>query len=132
MAKKEITIIAGHDISEEREQRTRAWLEQHGVKIEEWNGLQVLTVKAEVERGQYNDQWVIGFDDPEGEQESSCLVISLALDPYDSRIEVDYHGSYACTCKGLACTKCNGELEAIGRGENPYAHHTQPKAGQAV
>jgi hypothetical protein len=133
MAKKEITIIAGHDTNEEREKRTRAWLEQHGVKVEEWNGLQVLTMQAEKpSEGQYRHQWVIGFDNAEGDQEESYLVINLEPDPYDTRIEVEYEGSYSCTCKGLACVKCNGELAAVDRGENPYAHHTQPKAGQVA
>jgi hypothetical protein len=126
MATKQITIISGHDTSEEREQRTRAWLEQHGVTIEEWNGLQVLTFKkAEMNKGQYNDQYTICLRDAEGEDEQSYLLIDLEADPYDTRIEVKYEGSYSCSCKGYGCAKCNEELAAIGRGEHPYAHHTQ-------
>lgn len=125
MAKKQITIISGHDTDEERALSIRIWLEQHGVTIEEWNGLQVLTMKAEKpSEGQYRHEWNVGFDDPEGNQEQSYLVLSLEPDPYDTRIEVKYEGSYACTCKGRGCTKCNDELAAIERGENPYHHHT--------
>src|SRR5579859_2702579 len=99
MAKKQITIIAGHDTDEQREQRTRAWLTQHGVTVEEWNGLQVLTMQAEKpSEGQYRHQWNVGFDNFEGDQEQSYLVIRLEVDPYDTRIEVKYEGSYACRC----------------------------------
>jgi len=121
---KQITIIAGHDTDEGREKRTRTWLEQHGVQIEEWRGLLVLTMQAEEPgTGQYRNQWIVGFDDSEGSQEQSWLVIDLDPDPYETHIEVEYAGDYACTCKGRGCPKCNEELAAIERFEDPYAHH---------
>ncbi len=87
MAMKQITIIAGHDTNEKREKRTRAWLEQHGVKVEEWNGLQVLTMQAEKpSEGQYRHQWVIGFDNAEGDQEQSWFIVSLSPDPIEAKV----------------------------------------------
>ena len=125
---KQITIIAGHDTNGEREERTLAWLEQHGVTVEEYQDLQVLTFrKAEIEKGQYNDTYIIGFENAEGDQEQSWLYISLEPDPHETIVYVQYGGDYSCSCKGRGCAKCNAELEAIERGENPYAHHTSPR-----
>lgn len=81
-------------------------------------------MRATVEQGHYQHEYIIGFPDAEGEMEVSSLVVSLELDPHDSRITVEYQGDYGCTCKGLGCPKCNSELAALARGENPWAHHT--------
>lgn len=130
--KKQITIIAGHDTNEERERHTRTWLKQHGATIEGWNALQVLTFnRAELARGQYQDNYIVGFDDPEGNSEQSYLYISLEPDPHETVVYVEYEGSYSCTCKGKSCIKCNDELAAIERGENPYSHHTAGKEATA-
>jgi hypothetical protein len=123
--KTEITIIAGHDNNEPREIRTLDWLRKHGASIEEWNGLQVITMQAEKpSKGQYNDQWTIGFDDAEGNPEQSYLLIDLEVNPFDTCIEVKYEGSYSCSCHGYGCTKCNDELASIEKGVNPWEHHT--------
>ena len=128
MAKTEVTLIAGHDDSEARELRTRDWLQKHGARIEEYSGLQVVTMRCEKpSEGQYKHEYVVGFDDPEGNQEQSYLSISLAPNPYDTRLEVEYEGSYSCSCKGKGCIKCNEELAAIAEGRNPWQHHTAVK-----
>jgi hypothetical protein len=131
--KKHITIIAGHD-NEEREEHTRTWLAQHGVAVEEWNGLQVLTLQAEQPtEGTYKGEWIVGFDQANGDQEESYLVINLEPDPYDTRIYVEFAGSYACQCRGKGCIECNEELARIERGEDPYAHHRQTfKVGEII
>jgi len=102
-------------------------LRKHNVTIEEWNGLQVLTMQTKKpDEGQYSHQWIVDFDDIEGNQEQSWLVVNLEVDPYDTRIEIEYSGDYGCTCKGRGCVKCNEELAATLAGRNPYAHHTTP------
>ncbi len=126
--KKQITLIAGHDDNGQQEQQTRAWLTRHSITVEEWNGLQVLTINnAEINNGTHTGEHCIGFDNAEGDPEESYLLVSLEPDPYDTRIEVEYSGSYSCACKGYACAECNTEIAAIARGENPYAHHTSVK-----
>jgi hypothetical protein len=124
MGYKQITLIAGHDTNEEREELTLDWLRKHNVTIEDERGLLILTMRAELVRGQHRDEYVAGFDTAEGNQEASSLTISLEPDPYETRIYVEFEGSYSCTCKGRGCVKCNEELEAIEAGRNPYAHHT--------
>ncbi len=51
-------------------------------------------------------------------------MFSLEPDPYDTRVYVEFEGSYSCSCRGRGCVKCNEQLEAIEAGRNPYAHHT--------
>lgn len=123
----QVTIIAGHDDNEAREMRTRDWLQKHGATIEEYSGLQVVTVQAPEKpgKGQYTGEYIVGFDNAEGDQEQSYLVISLEPDPYDTSIEVKYYGDYGCSCKGLGCIKCNDELAALANGVNPWEHHTR-------
>ena len=124
--KQQLTLICRHDDNEARELRTRDWLEKHGVQIQEWNGLQVLTmtVPEKPYEGQYKNEWVVGFDDVNGDHEQSYLSISLKPDPHDTSIEVLYEGSSSCSCKGLGCPKCNDELNLIAQGLNPWQHHT--------
>jgi hypothetical protein len=123
--KKHITIVAGHVTDGQREQRTLAWLAQHGVKVEEWNGLQVLAITGgELNKGIYIGGYVVVFDNFDGDPELSSLTISLEVDPNDTRLSVEFEGDYGCTCKGLGCAMCNEELRSIARGETPYAHHT--------
>jgi len=121
--KKQITIICGHDTDEAREKRTLDWLAKRGATVEEFSGLQVVTMTAEMDKGQYNGEYYIGYDDPEGNQEQSSLRLSLEPDPYESSIDVRFDGSYSCTCFGHGCSECNDEQSAIAKGENPYAHH---------
>ncbi len=119
-AAKHVTIVAGNVTDE-----AVTWLSQHGATIEEWNGLQVLTMQADQpSEGAYKHQYTVVFDNAEGDPEASYLAIYLEPNPYDTRVSLEFEGSYACTCKGRACTKCNEELAAIKRGDNPYAHHT--------
>jgi hypothetical protein len=123
--KTQVTLICGHDDNVARELRTRDWLEKHGASVAEWNGLQVISMLCDAPtEGQYRHEWVVGFDDLEGNQEQSYLSISLKADPYKTRIEVEYEGSYSCSCKGKGCNQCNDELAAIAEGHNPWQHHT--------
>jgi len=87
--------------------------------------LLIITMQAEKpSEGPYKHQWTTGFDNAEGDQEQSYLVIDLEPDVYETSVYVKYEGSYSCTCKGLACTKCNDELAALAAGRNPYMYHT--------
>src|SRR5438045_9204436 len=108
LMKKHITIIAGHDTNEKREHQTLDWLRKHNVTIEEWNDLQVLSMaNGEIGRGQYQDSYALQFINAEGDPEESWLSISLSPDPYETRIRVEYEGSYSCSCKGLGCATCH-------------------------
>ncbi len=58
MGYKQITLIAGHDTNEEREELTLDWLRKHNVTIEDERGLLILTMRAELVRGQHRDEYV--------------------------------------------------------------------------
>jgi hypothetical protein len=106
--------------------RTQDWLLRHGATIEQTrNGLQVITVTAEKpSEGQYKHEWILHFDDVNGDPEQSWLSILLKPNPFDTLLEVEYEGSYSCSCKGKGCIKCNDELNLIAQGLNPWQHHT--------
>lgn len=124
--KTQVTIIAGHDDNVAREIRTLDWLQKHGATIEAYGSLQVVTMTLPEKpgAGEYRGEWIAGFDDAEGNHEQSYLRISLEVDPYDTRIDVRYEGSYDCSCHGYGCTKCNDELASIEKGIDPWEHHT--------
>jgi hypothetical protein len=125
MQKKEITIVAGHDTDEQRENRTLLWLAQHGAHIDKWNGLLMITISGgALAKGVYQGEYVVGFDMADGQQEQSSLTISLEPNIYDTHVYVEFSGDFGCTCRGYGCVKCCEELAALERGENPYAHHT--------
>jgi hypothetical protein len=122
---KHITVIAGHDTDEQREQRTLAWLAQHGAAVDQWNGLLMITiVGGSLEKGVYQGEYVVSFETADGQQEQSALTISLEPDVYDTHVHVEFSGDFDCACRGHGCVMCCAELAALERGENPYAHHT--------
>lgn len=77
-------IIAAGNISEE----VQAWLISHECCIESSLGLSIvlLSIEAEVARGQGNQEYTIAFYDTEGEREPTYAVVNLEIDAYETRI----------------------------------------------
>lgn len=124
--KTQVTIVAGPDSNEVRGLRTQDWLLRHDASIElTRDGLQVITVQAEKPtEGQYRHEWILQFEDVNGDPEQSWLSILLKPNPFETCLEVEYEGSHSCSCRGAGCIKCNDELNLISQGLNPWQHHT--------
>jgi hypothetical protein len=121
---KQVTLAAG-DVSDE----AIAWLKAHGAKIEGF-GLLIITLpeQAQVHKGSRGWDYTIAFYNAEGNDEQSWVEIELYVDAYETALRLKYDSDRECTCKGRGCAECVEELAAIGRGETPYAHHTEVRA----
>jgi len=80
-------VITSGNISEE----AQAWLLSHECTIETSLGLSIilLSIEAEVERGQYDHEYTIAFYDEEGEYEPTYAVVYLEIDAYETRISLE-------------------------------------------
>ena len=115
--KKQITLIAGHDTSKARELMTLDWLKEHGVKVEEWNGLQVLTIiGAEMNKGQYTGEYCVGFDNAEGEMQLSALYPGIT--PKNVQEEVGWPLRLAPKIEGVSAPSAE-ELRLIREELDP-------------
>jgi hypothetical protein len=90
-------VITAGIISEE----AQAWLLAHECTIEESLGLSIilLSIEAQVEPGQYNQEYTIAFYDSEGNYEPTCAVVHLEIDAYDTRVTLHKEGG--ATSRGV-------------------------------